>query len=182
MNMPGRVIALYVILCLRVLTNGVGLVKLFPPSSLAAEIICTVATIDFSACFFMLIALYQRKRWLILLFRIYVAVAMPISLLLMGASSLAKERSGEAMAWNPFVGGVLAAIGFAVFAWCLGGARVREYLKAETVSGEPPVIGDAIEANQHLRTTDQGKSGDSESSDQTLSPGTPRAGHDPRLP
>lgn len=138
--MPGRIIALYVILCLRVLVNGVALVKVFPPSSAAAGFISTVGTVDFSACLFMLIALYQRKRWLIMLFRIYVAAAMPLSLLLMGASAFAKSRSGEPMAWNQFAGGVLAAVGFAVFAWYLGGARVREYLRGETEHGEPPVI------------------------------------------
>ena len=132
--MPGRIIALYVILCLRCLTNGTALVKSFPPGTPAAIFTNAVATIDFSACFFMLIALYQMKVWVVLLFRIYVGIMMPFSLFLMAATAIVKERNGEAMPWAQFVGGFIVAVGFGLFAWYVGQRKTRDYLQTAASS------------------------------------------------
>jgi hypothetical protein len=139
--MPGRIIVLYVILCLRCLTNGTVLVKTFPPGSPAAGFTSSIAMTEFSACLFMLIALYQRKSWVTLLFRIYIAIAMPLSLLIMAAAAMVKQRNGEAFAWNAFAGGVIAAIGFGVFAWYVARGPSRDYLRSAVKhSAEPPLL------------------------------------------
>jgi len=152
--MPGRIIALYVILCLRVLVNGVALVKAFPPATSQAALTSTVATFEFSSCLFMLIALYQRKRWVPWVFRAYIALAMPLSLFFMWITAIVKQKNGEAMAWNAFVGGVIAAIGLAVFSWYVGRGPALYYLHSPLArSTEPPLLVTEEQPNKALEPT-----------------------------
>ena len=82
----------------------------------------------------MLIALYQMKVWVVLLFRIYVGIMMPFSLFLMAATAIVKERNGEAMPWAQFVGGFIVAVGFGLFAWYVGQRKTRDYLQTAASS------------------------------------------------
>ncbi|WP_415907837.1 hypothetical protein [Oleiharenicola sp. Vm1] len=138
--MPGRIIALYVILGLRFLTGGIAMVKSFPPASAASAFTSSVATFEFAACLFMLIALFQRKSWVVWVFRGYIAIVIPFSLILMWFAALAKERNGEDFAWNAFAGGVMAAIGFAWFAWYVGRGPTREFLHAQVAGKQEPQL------------------------------------------
>jgi hypothetical protein len=74
--MPTPIIILYVILILRVIVNAVLIINSFPSATPAASISGTFAVLDFALCLTMLIALFERKLWLALFFRIYVGVVM----------------------------------------------------------------------------------------------------------
>lgn len=127
--MPDRIIVLYVILCLRVLVNGAAIVKLFPPSSGKEEFAFVAAAFEFAVFLLMLIALYNRKKWTILVFRLYIGIILPLSFGVMCLVTFVNSRNGAGVEWVPLIFSAFLTAGLLLFAWYVGGGLTREYLK-----------------------------------------------------
>ena len=166
--MPASIITFYVILIARIAVSAFQIVYHLPSNSSQETIVAGSSIVEFALCMIMLIALFERKRWSVKMFRVYLGMLLPLSLVGLLYSALENQSDGGKTPWTKFVGGIIGGIGLGLLAWRLGSANACRYFDAYAYRRFSPAIKSAEMPNQSM--------------DPTLASGTPAAKQPAHLP
>ncbi len=138
--MPIRIIALYVLLLVRLFTNGVGVVMVLATPTPGAWLAVSLGWIETTCCLFLLVCLAVRKPWIITAFRIYIAFAVLATLCVLLAGFYLETRRGEDLAWVTLFAGTFVVLFLSWFAIYVGGGPTPTYLREGRVPPAPPSL------------------------------------------
>lgn len=134
---PFRIVLLYCLLWLRMLTDGIvalsAVIRGDPFSSISGKLIFGVP--EFIVCLVLLVGLFQRRSWVLLMFRVYIGIVMAISVLVMAAAWAKTPGSGAGFS---LTGAVIAACGLSWFAWYVARPAGRAYFPSEEPAEPAP--------------------------------------------